>query len=480
MPSEDPLNLSPTLLNAALDHIDDVLLITGWGPLDESGPTIVYVNDAFTKMTGYSAEEVIGKTPRILQGPETSAEGRAKIREALEKWEPVRVELTNYRKDGSTFEVEISIQPIWKDDLVTHWVAVQRDITADRERMRKQAHEDRLRSLGFLSGGIAHDFNNVLHAIGVMLELAESEASEDHRFQLYEDMRFALKRGSELATRLLSFSRPETGLVERVDLGEAIERTLDLCLKGVVTRGKLHIDGPLEIVANPTQLHQTFMNITLNARHAMGDEGQLDVRVTQDKEGWVDVSFEDAGPGFDDEQLKHAFEPFYTTREGGTGLGLSIVHGILMRHEGEVTLGRSEAGGAKVTTSWRITEPAEVVVETPTSLRVLVVEDESLNRRLVSRLIETLGHTATGIATAEEALEQVRVDMFDLALVDINLGEGMKGSELGRWLKKRRLIERIVFMSANHNVASSLTDISDDFLGKPFSKAELMEMLKSE
>ncbi len=122
------------LLESVVLSINDVVLITEAESFDLPGPRVLYVNEAFKQMTGYTNEDIIGNTPRILQGPKTERAQLDKIRRALEKWEPVRVEMTNYRKDGTEFNVELSISPIANEKgWYTHWVSVQRETTERKE-----------------------------------------------------------------------------------------------------------------------------------------------------------------------------------------------------------------------------------------------------------------------------------------------------------------------------------------------------------
>ncbi|MGM3307765.1 PAS domain S-box protein [Anabaena sp. WFMT] len=123
------------LLESVIVTSNDAILITAAEPIDLPGPQIVYVNPAFTQMTGYTSAEILGKTPRILQGKKTEQAALDKIRANLQTWQPVQVEMINYRKDGSEFWVELNIIPV-KDERgwFTHWIAIQRDITD-----RKQA-----------------------------------------------------------------------------------------------------------------------------------------------------------------------------------------------------------------------------------------------------------------------------------------------------------------------------------------------------
>jgi diguanylate cyclase (GGDEF)-like protein/PAS domain S-box-containing protein len=127
------------MLQAAVEHANDAILITEAEPIDQPGPRVVYVNPAFTRATGYTAAEILGKTPRILQGPGTDRGTLDGLRKKLKTWRPVRVELLNYRKDGTEFWVELNIRPVADaTGYFTHWISIQRDITA-----RKRAELER-------------------------------------------------------------------------------------------------------------------------------------------------------------------------------------------------------------------------------------------------------------------------------------------------------------------------------------------------
>ncbi|RYX93678.1 MAG: EAL domain-containing protein [Comamonadaceae bacterium] len=135
------------LLQTSIAKLNDIVLITEAGPLEEPGPRIVFVNDAFERLTGYSRHEVLGQTPRMLQGRRTKKSELARIRAALEAMQPVRAELINYKKDREPFWMELEIVPVdYFSRGLTHWVAVGRDIT------QRKAAEDEIEYLAFYDG----------------------------------------------------------------------------------------------------------------------------------------------------------------------------------------------------------------------------------------------------------------------------------------------------------------------------------------
>src|SRR5207245_76749 len=112
------------LLESSIARLNDIVVITEAGPFSEPGPRIVFVNEAFERRTGYTPEEVLGRTPRLLQGSGTQRSELDKIRAAMEQWQPARVDLINYKKSGEAFWVDLEVSPVWDEARkLTHWVA---------------------------------------------------------------------------------------------------------------------------------------------------------------------------------------------------------------------------------------------------------------------------------------------------------------------------------------------------------------------
>ncbi len=149
------------LLEHCVSRLSDIVLITDAEPIDDPGPRIVYVNDAFERRTGYRREEVLGKTPRILQGPGTQRDALDRIRAALTEWKPVREELINYTKSGEEFWLELDIVPVSDSDgIFTHWIAIERDITErKRAESRLRMSEERFRLLAKASSDVIWDWD---------------------------------------------------------------------------------------------------------------------------------------------------------------------------------------------------------------------------------------------------------------------------------------------------------------------------------
>jgi diguanylate cyclase (GGDEF)-like protein/PAS domain S-box-containing protein len=139
------------LLEGSIARLNDIVIITEAAPFRAPGPRIVFVNEAFERRTGYTREEVIGRSPRFLQGPDTQRAQLDRIRAALEQWERVRVDLVNYTKEGEPYWVDLDVSPVWDDARrLTHWVAVGRDITErkrDEEKIQYLAFYDPLTQL---------------------------------------------------------------------------------------------------------------------------------------------------------------------------------------------------------------------------------------------------------------------------------------------------------------------------------------------
>ena len=338
-----PKEFPPELFRHAVESAYDAILITTPG-LDEPEPTIEWVNDAFVAMTGWTREEIIGKSPRVLQGPRTTRELLDRLRDDLTHDGSFHGEGVNYRKDGTAYHVEWNISALRDESgAVRHWVAVQRD-TTDRHRqleILEQRVAERTRELqGFLYT-VSHDFRAPLRAI----MSASMILLEDYGPRLDREGQAELKRQSAAAKklgilmddllRLSRLTRQEMRL-ETLDLS-ALAREVADEVSARSDGSEVTVQDGLWAEADPALVRLLFQNLLENATKFAKKGERASVEI-----GQADGAFyvRDRGIGFPQEKAEKIFGPFerlHTEEEyPGTGVGLANVKRIADRHDGEV------------------------------------------------------------------------------------------------------------------------------------------------
>lgn len=334
----------PELFRHAVESAYDAILITTPG-LDAPEPLIEWVNPAFERMTGWTQEEVIGKSPRILQGPKTSRELLDRLRDDLKNDRPFHGEGVNYKKDGTEYVVEWNISAL-RDETgaVRHWVAVQRD-TTERERSREELErrvQERTRELeGFLYT-VSHDFRAPLRAI----MSASMILLEDYGDNLDREGQSELKRQSAAAKklgvlmddllRLSRLSRQEMR-TEEVDV-TAICREVASEVASRVNHGtEIVVEDGLSAKADPSLMRLLLQNLLENAAKFRRTDEPARIHVGA-SDGAIYVR--DEGIGFPQEKAEKIFGPFERLHSDaeypGTGVGLANVKRIVDRHGGRV------------------------------------------------------------------------------------------------------------------------------------------------
>jgi PAS domain S-box-containing protein len=314
---------------------------------------IIYVNPAFERLTGYGAAEVLGRNCRFLQGAGTDSSAVAEIRQALKEERDLRIELLNYRRDGSSFWNDLTISPL-RDakGRVTHYVGIINDGT-ERKRVERHLQQvEKLAALGALLGGIAHELNNPLFIISGYAQLAREKINQGLYDDLTDDLetiREAAQRASATVNRFLGIARRAEAPRERCRVNDLVKQALDLmshdfAMHQVTVRTQFD-PALLSILADYQDLTQAFLNLFTNASQAIAEahgRGTLSVSTAliPDRGGsWVEVRVSDNGPGIAPEHRPRIFDPFYTTKSLGqrTGLGLTITHRIVTELGGTLT-----------------------------------------------------------------------------------------------------------------------------------------------
>jgi len=380
-----------------------------------------------------------------------------------------------------------------------------------RARLEEQLEQARkMETVGLLAGGVAHDFNNLLTPIlGYTEMLLDSLPAEDDRRQLLSEVQHAAEHARDLTHRLLAFSRKQIIELSTVNLGEIVGR-FEAMVRHTIReniRIEVSLSPSLSLVrADPGQIEEVLLNLSINAQDAMPDGGTLlieaaDVRIGTSEAAdnlealagpFVRLSVSDTGTGMDGQTLGHLFVPFFTTKAPGkgTGLGLSTVYGIVSQHGGFVTvesalgkgstfhvhLPRVEAADASVERSAPAAGEAKRGAET-----ILVVEDNGMVRTLAFRMLERLGYRVIASQSVEHGIElAMGEEAIGLLLTDVVM-PGLNGKELFERLRKGRPGLKVLFMSGYTRDVIGQHGVLDEgvhFIQKPFTIRTLSEKVR--
>jgi PAS domain S-box-containing protein len=491
------------LLASALEAAVDAIVIT-----DPSG-VIEWANPSFTTMTGFTLDDVRGRKPNVLKSGAHDDEYYRELWRTILDGRVWMGEIQNRRKDGSVYVEQMSITPVRDSDgSVGHFVAVKRDISAQRNLEAQFRQAQKMEAIGQLAGGIAHDFNNLMTAIlGYCEILLDQIPADDPNRADVQEIRSAGVRASSLTRQLLAFSRKQILKPATFDIRGTVtglDKMLRRVIREDITLTVAQGDKPLWVRADIGQVEQVLINLVINASDAMPGGGTLSVstRVADlDDEfvrrhpgatrgRFVALEVRDTGIGMPAEVLTRIFEPFFTTtpQGKGTGLGLSMVYGIVKQSGGYIAA-TSEPGRGSVFTVYlpEEVEPpaatAEVVQprrERPvTSASILVAEDDATIRELVCRVLSRSGFTVVAGGTAREALASLD-DMGrrpDLLLTDVIMPD-TNGVEFARALREKHPQLPVIFMSGYHDL-SEVPCVggasSERLLQKPVSPEALLQ-----
>lgn len=423
---------------------------------------ITYVNPAFERITGHAKTEIIGCHMHILQNETVDTELCAQIVESLGQANVWSGRIPTKKKDGSFFEAETTVSAV-RDSAgsIINYVSIMRDVTHELKLERELRQSQKMEAIGRLAGGIAHDFNNILTAIIGYSELAMRKLPNGD--PVARDLVHVLEAGSrakDLVGRILTFSRVKEQERTPVVLAAIIDEVLKLLHSTLPATIEIHqhLNGcsDLQVLADPTQIHQVLMNLGTNAAHAMRAKGgvfgvtlsEVDINDAeasyyQDlKPGhYVKLSISDTGHGMAEGIRDRIFDPYFTTKKvgEGTGMGLAVVQGIVKSHDGTISV-YSEPG---IGTTFHILLPklegvaycrheARDAVEGGTE-RILLVDDESMLAELGKSMLEPSGYSVTAVTRSADALNMFRSDPqgFDLVITDMTM-PGLTGKDLAK------------------------------------------------
>jgi len=472
---------------------------------------IEYVNPTFTKIYGYTKQEAIGRTPRLIQSGQYRDVFYEQFWQNILQKKVVVREIVNKTKSGEVVTVQSSTNPILdREGDILGFLAIQRDITEQKQLEEQFRQAQKMESIGRLAGGVAHDLNNLLTPIRGYAELLTIKIREDTSLLGYaQQIHHAADRAKDLTQQLLAFGRKQTLKMEEMNIAEGIRKFESILRQTIREDIDLKFDLDEEdgyVKIDQSQIGQVLMNLAINAQDAMVEGGVLTVETANielneeytrrhpelEPGRYVLVTVSDTGEGIDKETIPHIFEPFFTTKSDteGTGLGLATVYGIVKQHKGHISV-YSEIGYG---TTFRIYLPRiesieqekQVVGQTTRKYvgdeTILITEDDDMVRNYVASLLIDQGYKLLEASNAEVALGIVEEqgEEIELLITDVIMPQ-VNGRDLYEKVSQLYPDMRVLFISGYTNeviAKHGMLEPDVNFLQKPFSNKQLTEMVR--
>jgi signal transduction histidine kinase/CheY-like chemotaxis protein len=453
--------------------------------------------------------------------PGAASDADPTIAEQFDADRTIAVPLFLYQKSVGALCIERGPRdaPFHADDrnlllILSHQVPIALEIARllyEREQLHASLqHAKKMEAVGALAGGLAHDFNNMLAAMRVALSAAQERAANDAELSSELDIiAQATTRAAQLTSQLLGFSRHQAVPVEVHEVNQLVT-SLEPMLRRVLGSGiRLCVELSAEVGAvevDQGAFDQALVNLLINARDAMRRGGTLTIktrnallsetaaqRVNVVAGEYVEIDVTDTGDGMSQETMSRIFEPFFTTKApgSGTGLGLAMVYAFTRNCGGGIEVSSDLGKGtqfrlylerASRTRTSRPARASKPVTQKHAPDTILVVDDDDLVRRSISKTLERSGYRVLAASGSVEALDVARTQGPRIALVILDvLMPGVTGPELGRRLVELELPAKILFVSgfSPESIPIEEGQVSADMLlQKPFSQSTLLERVR--
>jgi len=467
----------------AVEQAGDAIVIT-----DREGK-IEYVNAAFTRINGYTAEKAIGNTPRVLKSGKQNISFYKKMWEVILSGKIWRSRIINRKKDGTLYPVMLTISPIRNTaGKIVNFVATHADLTEHDEMQAKLEQAQKMEAVGTLVGGIAHNFNNMLAGITGHLYLLRS------KMQGMPELVSRVKRvenlthdAADMISELLIFARK--GIVEKKGLDltgflKAAYKLAAVALPENIKATQEFTSESLPIHGDANQIQQVLLNLLNNARDAVADVKTPGIETRLERfeadfnfvkrhqvidgdafrkgQSFARLSISDNGCGIPEDRLSDIFEPFFTTKEVGmgTGLGLAMSYGTIRNHGGALEVESEVGKGTTFSVYLPLTQPHTAAIKVPDKKTItrgrgetiLLADDEQHVRETVAEVLATIGYKVLQAKDGREAMDIFKANKEEITLTMLDVVMPHSGGiQLAEQIREVSPDMPVIFMTGYDN-----------------------------
>lgn len=472
------------LLETVIHSANDGIIITK-ANLEKPGPEIIYINDAFTKISGYTAEEVIGRSPRFLQNEFTKRETLDEIKQSLVEGKTFKGEILNIGKNGNNYWLDISIVPVRNSKgIITHFAAIERDITArkqeeaeyknmwvqlkranlkmeaaarDLQESLKKAEAANKAKSDFLAN-MSHELRTPMNGVLGMAQLLADTGLDDEQKDLVNTINSSGENLLMLLNDILDFSKIEANALELenipYDLIDTIKSTVNL-LKTSANKKNIDLitdcydELPRYVIGDSGRMRQIITNLVSNAiKFTESGYVHISAEIAEENEKkLLNIRVEDTGIGISNDKISTIFDKFtqadasVTRKYGGTGLGLAISKQLVMLMGGTIWVNSVVEKGSTFCFSVPYTIADEAMLKRRSDkssqqkniseklknikeVQALLVEDYHINRIFAEKLLHKFGLKNIDVAeNGAEALLKYRSKVYDVIFMDCQMPE---------------------------------------------------------
>jgi len=492
-----------------VENIKEVFYITG-----PSGWPMRYISPAYETIWGRTRESLYEDPMSWMNN--IVEEDRAAVAESI-KNNNATLEYRIHHADGSLRYIKAK-STIMLDDQgkPLKLIGIAEDITEFKLLHAQLLQSQKMEAIGLLAGGIAHDFNNILAVMALYIDLAIQNVNDANNGTKIEaslkKILSAQDRAVALTRRLLTFSHKQVIEPKIVSLNEIIRGLYEMIRRVVDARIDLETKFAKDVDSiffDVSQMEQILVNLVVNARDAISNEGKITIQTSNihlkesdllliknrseiEAGDYVNLTVNDTGCGMNATTIEKIFEPFFTTKEvgKGTGLGLSIVYSIILQNKGAISVKSQEGKGS----SFQIYFPSRKEKSETAPLQrkdlktltgtetILLTEDDAALREILASELRVMGYTVYEARNGEEALGilKERMSQIDFLVSDVIMPK-MGGGQLVKHARAINAELKVLFISGYTDDASIMEEIdmhTTQFIGKPFHLQDLLEKIR--